>query len=203
MDYKKNDYTMKGFKRLFSAVAVLAVTVLTFVSCNRDSVAQDLDNRFDNSYWEGTITQTTFQRHWGSVTSYQTVSYIDLKFNYNPNTYSSGTGQEYSYDNNGYGYLNNFNFTVREDVRYDNRSYQKFIDMSYANGDRMQIYLYNYVYGQSFTGRVINNGVDIGDCYFRLVNTYRPYRSDWSSWRSRSGAGESKDSVAVDSVKHQ
>ena len=194
---------MKGFKRLFSAVAVLAVTVLTFVSCNRDSIAEDLDNRFDNSYWEGTITQTTFQRYWGSVTSYQTVSYIDLKFNYNPNTYSSGTGQEYSYDNNGYGYLNNFNFTVRENVRYGSRSYQKFIDMSYANGDRMQIYLYNYVYGQSFTGYVINNGVNIGNCDFRLVNTYRPYRSDWSSWRSRSGAGESKDSVAVDSVKHQ
>ena len=50
---------MKGFKRLFSAVAVLTVTVLTFVSCNRDSIAEDLDNRFDNSYWEGTITQTT------------------------------------------------------------------------------------------------------------------------------------------------
>ncbi len=193
---------MKGIKRLLSAAAVLAVTMLSLVSCG-DPIAEDLDNGFDNSYWEGTITKTTILRRWDSTTTYQTVTCLDLKFNYDRSTYSSGRGQEYSYDNYGYGYLNEFRFTVREDVRYGGRSYQKYIDMYYDNGDRMQIYLYNYVYGQSFTGYVINNGQDIGDCYFRLVNTYRPY-TDWRTYRSRSGAStENTDSIAADSVQHQ
>lgn len=194
---------MKGFKRLFSAVAVLAVTALTFVSCNRDSVAEDLDNRFDNSYWEGTITQTTlFKRRW-DVSQYvvTNVTYLDLQFSYNANTYSSGTGVEYSYaqyPDGWYTFRNDFNFTVRTDEYYGGRKYQRYIDMWYANGDHMQIFLYTYSFGNSFTGYVINNGVEIGNCEFVKRSTWRPYDyyNNWNYYSRSRAAAEQSDSVS-------
>lgn len=187
---------MKGLKRLFSAAAVLAVTALNFTSCS-DPVAQDLDG-----YWEGSITKTTtFRRNWGSSQYVTNITYLDLNFAYNPNTYGSGNGVEYSYVQYGYdwySFQNNFTFTVRNDEYYRGYKYQRYIDMWYKNGDHMQIYLYNYNYGNSFTGYVINNGVDIGDCQFVKRNGWRQYDylNNWNYYSRSRAAAEQSDSVS-------
>lgn len=194
---------MKGLKKLFAA-ALLAVSSLPFVSC--DPVAENLDNSLGDQWWEGTITQTTFYRDWsayGQQYSSTRIEYIDLKFFYNSNTWSSGHGYEIAYDYYGHAVRRYFNFTVRDETYNNGYIYNTYIDMSYTDGsnEHMQIYVRNMT-TNSFNGYIIDNGRDIGDCSFKRIQTERKYYNTneytiWKSSSTRSGADKTGENDSV------
>lgn len=178
---------MKGLKNIIIAAVMTIGAALTFSSCNRDTVANQLEG-----YWEGTITNTTFYRTWNGNYRSTNITYIDLEFLNDITTYSSGDGTEWSYansyrDNSTVAFANDFWFTVNNvNSRYNTSSgtyytYEKVIDIRFKTcSDQMQIYIQRFN-GNTFYGYIVNNGVDIGDCVFTYRNTYRSYNSVYSS----------------------
>lgn len=75
-------------------ILFVAVTAMTFVSCDDDKIARSLDG-----IWEGNVAQAYFNYHVSS--NYQ---YVNFQFYADPTQYARGTGVERDYSGSTSGY---------------------------------------------------------------------------------------------------
>ena len=162
----------------FLTFLFLAVTAMTFVSCDDDKIAATLDG-----VWEGQVSL-------GRWNSYQ---YVDIEFYKNPYRYAQGDGIEYDYtgyDRHGncYYYVSRFVYEVRNGRIY----------MDYDDGTRVVISSYS-LSGTRFSGTFNDyySGSYLADFDLYRVDGYY-YNTHTGNWRARV---RSSDGEAVDSVK--
>lgn len=162
---------MKKFTS-YIAMMMIALTSLTFTSCNDD---EDIANTLWG-VWEGEMYVTTY---WGDY-SYD-ASYSEIAFDKDPYQYASGTGYWIDYYSNApWDYhANHIRWTISNGV----------IRIRYVeDGGYVDIYDYRLDYNY-FTGSIQN---DYGEVLnFRLRKVASPdywdwddYEWGWSGWRS-------------------
>ena len=162
---------MKKFTS-YIAMMMIALTSLTFTSCNDD---EDIANTLWG-VWKGEMYVTTY---WGDY--YYDASYSEIAFDKDPYQYASGTGYWIDYYSNApWDYhANHIRWTISNGV----------IRIRYVeDGGYVDIYDYRLDYNY-FTGSIQN---DYGEeLNFRLRKVESPdywdwddYEWGWSGWRS-------------------
>ncbi|MBO5614795.1 MAG: hypothetical protein J5932_01560 [Prevotella sp.] len=98
---------------------IVAVTAMTFVSCDDDKIARSLDG-----IWEGQVSSDYFNYRLGN--SYQ---WIDIQFYADPSRYAKGSGIERDYFGSVNGYYKEFNFDFEVRGGYIYLYYEDGIDV--------------------------------------------------------------------------
>ena len=139
-------------------ILFMAVTAMTFVSCDDDKIANSLEG-----IWSGTVETDFFYDRWGnSAASYQSV---DIKFYVDPSQYAKGSGIEYDYMQDNYHYSTcEFTFEVKNRRIY----------IYYADNTRVVIHDYS-LDGDRFSGVFCNydTGRELARFEFYRITNWR------------------------------
>lgn len=142
-------------------ILFVAVTAMTFVSCDDDKIARSLDG-----IWEGQVSSAYFNYRLGN--SYQ---WIDIQFYADPSRYAKGSGIERDYSGSGSYYYEEceFEFEVRGGYIY----------LHYADGTEVVIRDYELV-DDRFTGEFLDrNGHLLASFDLYRVTSWRHSRYDY------------------------
>ena len=142
----------------FLTFLFLAVTAMTFVSCDDDKIARSLDG-----IWEGEVSSAYFNYRLGN--SYQ---WIDIQFYADPSRYAKGSGIERDYSGTGSYYYEEceFEFEVRGGYIY----------LHYADGTEVVIRDYELV-DDHFSGEFLDgNGHPLASFDLYRVTSWRHSR---------------------------
>lgn len=164
----------------FLTFLFLAVTAMTFVSCDDDKIARSLDG-----IWEGQVASAYFNYRLGN--SYQ---WIDIQFYADPSRYAKGSGIERDYSGSGSNYYEEceFEFEVRGGYIY----------LHYADAENTEVVIRDYeLVDDHFSGEFLDrNGHLLASFDLYRVTSWRHSRYDYYHYTANPANGTNIEKLA-------